>query len=79
MNQIVQEAGDWLMECHDFEVLAGQLAWHRIDINRLQDNRHAVDIAYWLTENCTGDYHRTGRYFLFASQTDAVLFQLRWT
>jgi hypothetical protein len=77
-DQIIQESSRKLVKHYDFEVLASLSEWHRIDIDRLQDNHHAVDITYWLANNCTGKYHRNGRHFLFESQKDAVLFQLRW-
>jgi hypothetical protein len=77
-DQILREASDQLLEYYDFEVLADCLEWHRIDLDHLQDNRHAVDITYWLSANCVGKYHRSGRHFLFESSADAVLFKLRW-
>ncbi len=77
-DQMMEQASQKLVEHYDFEVLAGLLDWHRIDLDRLQDNQHAVDITHWLVKNCTGKYHRNGRHFLFASQSDAVLFKLRW-
>jgi hypothetical protein len=65
----------------DWEILADvrcRMGWYRIDLDCLQDNQHAVDISWWLNENCVGKYHRNGRYFLFNEQSDAVLFKLRW-
>ena len=52
--------------------------WTRFDISRFQDNNHAVDIGYWLEENCKGQYHRDGAKFLFENAKDAALFALRW-
>jgi hypothetical protein len=77
-DQMIQESSRKLVKHYDFEVLASLLEWHRIDIDRLQDNHHAVDITYWLVENCAGKYHRNGRHFLFESSADAVIFKLRW-
>ena len=45
-DQIMEQANQTLVEHYDFEVLAGLLDWHRIDLDRLQDNRHAVDITH---------------------------------
>ena len=65
----------------DREVLWGMLVgigWTRIMIDRLQDNKHAIDITHWLAENCKYAVERNGRDFLFESQKDANWFKLRW-
>jgi hypothetical protein len=65
----------------DREVLWGMLTgigWTRVMLSRLQDNRHAIDITYWLKENCQGAYERNGRDFLFESTKDATMFTLKW-
>jgi len=45
---------------------------------RLIDNHHAIDITYWLEENCRHAVEREGRDFLFESAKDANWFKLRW-
>ena len=80
-DQIVQELGDKMHSAMDFEILADVLCrfgWNRIDIERFMDNHHAIDITYWLKDNCRGQYHREGRCFLFKESSDAVMFTLRW-
>lgn len=65
----------------DREVLWGLLkdiGWTRVMLTRLTDNNHAIDITYWLEENCKNPYERRGRDFLFESEKDATLFILRW-
>ena len=65
----------------DREVLWGMLksiGWTRVMIDRLQDNKHAVDITFWLEENCKGGFERHGRDFIFENEKDASLFILRW-
>ena len=55
--------------------------WTRVELSRLRDNRHAVDITYWLQENGffdTVNYYRDGRRFLFEREEDATLFIMRW-
>lgn len=52
--------------------------WRRFILSRLQDNKHAIDIGYWLKENCQGAYERNGRDFMFESEKDYTLFVLRW-
>jgi hypothetical protein len=65
----------------DHEILWAMLleiGWTRIMLDRLQDNKHAVDITHWLKLNCTGSYERRGRDFIFENEQDATLFILRW-
>jgi hypothetical protein len=65
----------------DREVLWGMLkdlGWHRVMIDRLTDNNHAIDITLWLEENVKNPYERNGRDFLFAAERDATMFILRW-
>jgi len=79
-NQIAAEMTE-LAEQMKQEVLWRSLiemGWSQVTLSRLQDNRHAVDITYWLEEHCQGAYEREGRDFLFEDSQDAVLFSLRW-
>jgi len=65
----------------DREVLWSMLqgmGWCRVMLPRLIDNNHAIDITYWLEENCKKAFERNGRDFLFESQKDANWFKLRW-
>jgi hypothetical protein len=65
----------------DREVLWGMLqgmGWHRVMLPRLIDNYHAIDITYWLEENCKQAFERNGRDFLFEDSKDANWFRLRW-
>jgi hypothetical protein len=65
----------------DREILWGMLegiGWTRVMLPRLIDNHHAVDIGYWLEENCKHSYERNGRDFMFESTKDANWFKLRW-
>ncbi len=55
--------------------------WTTIKLSRLQDNRHAVDITWWLAEQGLKDkedYYRQGAEFVFASKKIATMFALRW-
>ena len=82
IDQILDEAGKRLATEIDREVLWGMLegiGWTRVMLTRLTDNNHAVDITYWLEENCKNPYERRGRDFLFESEKDAVNFILRWS
>lgn len=55
--------------------------WIPVKLSRFQDNRHAVDITYWLDEQGfkeKDDYYRDGREFLFRESKHATLFIMRW-
>jgi hypothetical protein len=55
-----------------------EMGWVKFEIPRYIDNHHAIDIGYWLLDNCRGKYLRDGRTFLFQDPKDATLFILRW-
>lgn len=54
------------------------IGWTRFSISRFTDNNHAVDIGYWLADNCKGEYRRNGCHFLFKEPKDATMFILKW-
>jgi hypothetical protein len=55
-----------------------QSGWTTVTLPRLQDNHHAIDIAFWLDEYCQRPYKRHGREFIFENKEDAVYFALKW-
>jgi len=80
-EEMIEKVGIQMAREIDREVLWGMLkdiGWTRVMIDRLQDNKHAVDIIEWLAMNCQGAYERTGRDFIFENDKDAVNFILRW-
>ena len=80
-EQYADEAGQAMAREIDREVLWGMLkeiGWTRVIIDRLQDNKHAIDISYWLEYHCQGAYERHGRDFIFENEKDASMFILRW-
>jgi len=80
-QQIMNQQAEAMAREIDREVLWGMLTgigWTRVMLSRLQDNRHAIDITYWLEENCQGAYERNGRDFLFEHSKDAIMFTLKW-
>jgi len=65
----------------DREILWGMLkeiGWTRVLLDRLQDNKHAIDITIWLEENIKNPFERNGRDFIFEDPKDATMFILRW-
>lgn len=81
-DQIMAEKAKELANEMDREILWSMLeslGWKRVMINRFQDNNHAVDITYWLNENCQSAYERSGSDFIFESKKDAAWFALRWS
>ena len=80
-EELLDKAGKQMANDIDREVLWGMLqgiGWTRIMLPRLIDNNHAVDITYWLEENCKKAYERNGRDFIFEDKRDANWFVLRW-
>jgi len=80
-EEILNKAGKAMANDIDREVLWGMLqgmGWHRVMLPRLIDNYHAIDITYWLEENCKRAFERNGRDFLFEDSKDANWFKLRW-
>jgi hypothetical protein len=81
-KEIIEELGTKMQSQVDREILWGMLeglGWTRVMLDRLQDNKHAVDITYWLEENIKNPFERAGRDFIFEDAKDAVNFILRWT
>jgi hypothetical protein len=77
-----EQAAQHLADEIDREVFWGLLkdcGWHRVMLDRLQDNKHAIDITLWLEENVRNPYKRNGRDFIFSAERDAVLFILKWS
>ena len=80
-EEMIAKAGNELAREIDREVLWGMLegiGWTRVMLPRFVDNNHAVDISYWLADNCKNPFERHGRDFLFESAKDAQWFILRW-
>ena len=80
-EEIANKMGNQMARDIDREVLWGMLqgiGWTRIMLDRLQDNKHAIDITHWLAENCQHPFERSGRDFIFENEQDATLFILRW-
>jgi len=80
-KEIIEELGTQMQSQVDREILWGMLiglGWTRVMLDRLQDNKHAVDITYWLEENIKNPFERAGRDFIFEDSKDAMLFILRW-
>ena len=80
-DEIADKMAEQMSREVDREVLWGMLqgmGWTRVMLPRLIDNHHAIDITYWLEENCRQAFERNGRDFLFESAKDANWFKLRW-
>ena len=80
-NLIVKMAAEVCKEI-DAQVMFNSLAeagWHAVKLSRFESMHHAVDIAFWLEENCQQGYHqKAGAQYLFKSEQDATLFALKW-
>jgi hypothetical protein len=80
-QEIADKMGNDMAREIDREVLWGMLkgiGWTRVMLDRLQDNKHAVDITIWLEENIKNPFERNGRDFIFEDSKDATMFILTW-
>jgi hypothetical protein len=80
-KEIITELGEKMMSDIDKEILWGmlvKLGWTRVMLDRFTDNRHAVDITYWLEKNIKNPFERNGKDFIFENDRDAVNFILKW-
>jgi hypothetical protein len=80
-QEIADKMGNDMAREIDREVLWGMLkgiGWTRVMLDRLQDNKHAIDITIWLEENIKNPFERNGRDFIFEDPKDATMFILRW-
>jgi len=81
-DQILEELAENMSSKIDFEILTDILVrscgWHRIELDRFQDNHQAVDIANWCHDTLKNKWKRSGCHFVFEDQGDAVNFTLRW-
>jgi hypothetical protein len=80
-EDITNQLGVQMQKEIDREILWGmlkELGWTRVTLSRLQDNKHAIDITYWIEEYCTGAHEREGRDFIFENPKDASMFILKW-
>lgn len=80
-QEIADKIGNDMSREIDREILWGMLkemGWTRVLLDRLQDNKHAIDITIWLEENIKNPFERNGRDFIFEDPKDATMFILRW-
>jgi hypothetical protein len=81
-DEILEELAENMSSKIDFEILTDILVkscgWYRIELDRFQDNRQAVDIANWCHDTVKNKWKRSGCHFVFEDQGDAVNFTLRW-
>lgn len=80
-EEIINELASKMQSEMDFSILADmlvQLGWHRVNIDRFKDNRHAVDIKLWCEEHIKNPWESRGTLFVFEDQGDAVNFVFKW-
>ena len=85
MTKLEQEISDSIANDIKKEIDEGiffsilkELGWTQVDLPRLVDNIHALDIIYWLEDNIKNKYRQHGRCYIFEEERDAILFSLRW-
>lgn len=80
-KQIIDELGTKMQSEIDFQILSDmlvKLGWHKVELIRFDNNRHAVDIKNWLFENAKGHWQCRGSTFVFHDSGDAVNFVLKF-
>lgn len=81
-EQILEELGTQMQSSMDFEILSDVLVnacgWHKVDLERFQNNKQAVDITTWCHDNIKNEWKRNSCHFIFEDIGDAVMFTLRW-
>ena len=80
-DEIAHQLDQQMQKEIDREILWGMLkemGWTRITLDRFTDNKHAIDITYWLMDNVKNPYHREGRDFIFEDSREAMMFILKW-
>lgn len=80
-DEIVNAMGKEISEEIDFEVLAGMLegiGWHRVKLERFQNNHHAVNIMLWCEQHIKNPFNHRGSTFVFEDKGDAINFTLKW-
>lgn len=81
-DEIVKELSEQVCSRIDFEILSDVLVnaygWHKISLERFQNNKQAIDITVWCQENTKGNWKRNGCHFIFEDIGDAVNFTLLW-
>jgi hypothetical protein len=78
--QITSDLAKELKDQIDFEIVSNLLkeeGWHRFDLT-VSSNKEAVDIAYWVEENCKYKYIRNGTRYIFENEYDASRFVMKW-
>ena len=80
-SEIANKLGNEIAKSIDAEIMMELLlscGWHRIKLDRFKNNRHAVDISYWCSDNVKGKWQHNGTTFIFEQQKDATWFALNW-
>ncbi len=81
-EQILEELGEQMHSAIDFvilsDVLVNACGWHKVELERFQNNQHAVDITTWCHDTLKNEWKRNGSTFIFEDQGDAVNFTLKW-
>ena len=80
-EEMIEKAGQAMAREIDREVLWTMLqniGWKRVVLNRFVDNKHAIDITYWVEKNVKGAFERHGKDFIFEDPKDAAWFILKW-
>jgi hypothetical protein len=74
MSKILAEEIDWELMVD----MIASVGWIKVDLPRINNRYHSIDIELWIDENCRGKHMKRGRTFVFERKEDAEWFSLRW-
>lgn len=79
IEDAVSKAAKELADQIDWEIMAGfytEIGWTRVERSPFVNNKEAVDIRYWIDNNCKGNVSSRGFVWLFENEQDAMMFLL---
>jgi len=77
-HDIMNKLADDMAKEMDYDIIIDCLGWTRVELTPFDSRYHAVDIAEWCNDNCTGKFKHVGVRFAFEKSCDAEWFILKW-
>jgi|688.fasta_scaffold2657158_1 hypothetical protein len=79
-DEIAEELSRQIQKEIDSDImvyLLKDIGWVPIEFHHTEI-MHANNINFWLLANCSGQYRRISKYYVFENSQDAEWFILRW-
>lgn len=82
-NELIKSLVDEIAKERDDEVLYQiykNIGWHEVKLRVWPDRERGAEIWYWCRDHLAGEYYScSGLGYLFALESDAMIFTLRWS